>query len=722
MVSNTQLHKDIQKEKTKVETDSGLQCLLIIANFHGIAADAQQIKHAFAIHENETSFMDIQKISKQLGLRCRIASLKLPRLSKLRLPAILSTKENGFIVLAQASEDGKKFLIFDPLQSKPTPVTDQELMNVWTGKVILFAPKEQTDPQKTEFGIKWFIPALWKYKKLIIEILIASFLLNLFGLIAPLFTQVIIDKVLVHQGIATLNVLVIGLILIMLFEFVINLARNYVFTHTTSRIDITLGVKLFNHLFRLPLAYFENRRTGDTIARIRELENIRQFLTGTPLTAVLDLFFMVVYIVVMLYYSTSLTMVVVASIPLFILLSLIFIPLIKHRLEEKFQKGSDSQSYLVEAVSGIQTLKSFALEPLAQKKWENLQSSYIKSNFKLAILSGTAGSIGQLIQKMSTLAILWYGTHLVLQGSMSVGQLIAFQMLAGRVSDPVMRLVQMWQDFQQTGVSISKLKDIFSIQPEPSMSTTKATLPRINGQIKFEKVTFRYQANGPEILRNLSLDMDAGNIIGVVGRSGSGKSTLSKLIQRLYVPESGRILIDGVDLSMADPSWLRRQVGVVLQENYLFSGTIRENIAIHHPAATIEQIVNVAKLAGAHEFISELMEGYDAVVGERGTSLSGGQKQRVAIARALLSNPRILIFDEATSALDYESERIIQSNLKHICKGRTVIIIAHRLSTIMSANKIVVLDKGELVESGSHQQLMQAQGLYRYLYSQQERD
>lgn len=709
-----------QQEMQPKRIDTGLQCLLMIANFHGIAADSDQIKHAFAIHESTTSSIDIQKVSKQLGLKCKIATVKLNRLASLKLPAIVVTKSDEFFLLAKVNE--KEFLIYDPLKAKPSSLTLQEFEEKWNGKLILFAPKEQSNQQNSEFGIKWFVPALWKYKKLIFEILIASFLINLFGLISPLFTQVIIDKVLVHQGIATLNVLVIGLILIIIFEFTISLARNYVFTHTTSRIDINLGVKLFNHLFRLPLSYFENRRTGDTIARVRELENIRHFLTGTPLTAILDVLFIIVYLVVMLCYSTSLTLIVVSSIPLFIILSLIFIPLIKNRLEEKFQRGSDSQSYLVEAVSGIQTLKSFALEPLVQKKWETLQSNYIKSNFKLAILSGTAGSLSQLIQKISMLAILWYGTHLVLQGEISVGQLIAFQMLAGRVSDPVVRLIQMWQDFQQTGVSISKLKDIFSVQPEPSMSSTKAKLPRIHGRITFEKVTFRYHTNGPEILRNLSIHIDPGTIVGVVGRSGSGKSTLSKLIQRLYVPESGKVLIDGTDLSMTDPSWLRRQVGVVLQENYLFSGSIRENISIHHPAATIQEIVNVAKLAGAHEFISELMEGYDTMVGERGTSLSGGQKQRVAIARALLSNPRILIFDEATSALDYESERIIQSNLQHICKGRTVIIIAHRLSTIMSANKILVLDKGELVESGTHQQLIQTNGLYRHLYSQQERN
>ncbi|MEK6790383.1 MAG: type I secretion system permease/ATPase, partial [Deltaproteobacteria bacterium] len=500
---------------------------------------------------------------------------------------------------------------------------------------------------------------------------------------------------------------------------VLSILRTYVFTHTTSKIDVILGTRLFKHLLALPLRYFEVRRVGDTVARVRELENIRQFLTGSPLTSLLDVMFMALFIAVMFFYSVTLTLVALAVLPLFAVLSVLVTPMLRYRLDERFNRGADMQSYLVETVSGIQTVKSFALEPEAQKKWEGLLASYIRASFKTYQLSGIAGAIGQFISRASYLVILWVGAHLVMDGRLTVGQLIAFQMLSARVSDPILRLVQMWQDFQQTGISIKRLGDIFNTKPEPAVNATKARLPAIKGNIRLEAVRFRYRVDGSEVLRNITLDIEPGLTVGVVGRSGSGKSTLAKLIQRLYIPEAGRILIDGIDISLADPAWLRRQIGVVLQENFLFNASVRDNIAIHYSSARMADVIRVAQLAGAHDFILEMPEGYDTMVGEKGTALSGGQRQRIAIARALLMNPRILIFDEATSALDYESERIIQGNLSKICKGRTVVIIAHRLSTLRQAHKIIVVDKGELVESGSHEALIERKGLYHRLYSQQ---
>lgn len=702
------------------EATSGLHCLIMVARYHNIAADPEQIAHTFALDDSGMDALRIIKAARELGLKSRSAKVKYKRLTKLPLPAILEDQRGAFFVLAKI-KDGEA-LIFDPIYGKPSTLSKDELTAQWNSRILLFSPQEKEEEHNQKFGIRWFLPALWKHKRILAEVLIASLFLQLFGLISPMITQVIIDKVLVHNGVSTLNVLAIALLIITVFELILGISRTYIFTHTTSRVDITLGMKLFNHLFRLPLSYFENRKTGSTIARVRELENIRQFLTGAPFTSVLDALFIVVYIAVMFHYTPNLTFIVLGALPCFVLVSLIFRPMLRNRLEERFQHGSEQQSYMVEAVTGIQTIKSFALEPISQKRWEGLLAKYTKSSFKVAILSGTAGSIAQFIQKVTTLAILFYGTHLVLDGKLSVGQLVAFQMLAGRVSDPVLRLVQMWQDFQQTGMSIRKLGDIFSVKPEPALAVTKTRMPRIRGQIQFQNVAFRYKADGPQVIQDLSFGIAPGTIVGFVGRSGSGKSTISKLIQRLYVPESGKILIDGVDVSVADPSWLRRQVGVVMQENYLFSGTIRENIALHHPSADIKDVIRVAQLAGAHDFIVELSEGYDTVVGERGASLSGGQRQRIAIARALLGNPRILIFDEATSALDYESERIIQNNLQKICQGRTVIIIAHRLSTLRTASKIMVIDKGKLVEAGPHETLIKQKGLYQYLHKQQERD
>jgi subfamily B ATP-binding cassette protein HlyB/CyaB len=712
------------------DIDTGLSCLVMIAQFHGVAADAEQIRHGFAVGEDGMAALDILRAAKELGFKAKEVSVEYERLQRFPLPAIVEMKsavsdqpsvvsKKEYLIIAKAEAD--KLLILHPVENKPRMVKRDEFLAQWTGKIILIAHRGLKAFSEEAFGLKWFLPSIWKYRKSLSEALVASLVLQIFALVTPIFTQVVIDKVLVHRGLTTLDVLAIGLAAIALFEAVLSALRTYVFTHTTSKIDVILGARLFRHLLALPLRYFEVRRVGDTVARVRELEHIRQFLTGSPLTSLLDVMFMALFIAVMFFYSVTLTLVALAVLPLFAVLSVLVTPMLRHRLDERFNRGADAQSYLVETVSGIQTVKSFALEPEAQKKWEGLLASYIRASFKTYQLSGIAGAIGQFINRISYLVILWVGAHLVMDGKLTVGQLIAFQMLSARVSDPVLRLVQMWQDFQQTGISIKRLGDIFNTKPEPSVNATKARLPAIKGSIRLEAVRFRYRVDGAEVLRNITLDIAPGLTVGVVGRSGSGKSTLAKLIQRLYIPEAGRILIDGIDISLADPAWLRRQIGVVLQENFLFNLSVRDNIAIHYPSARMADVIRVAGLAGAHEFILELPEGYDTMVGEKGTALSGGQRQRIAIARALLMNPRILIFDEATSALDYESERIIQGNLSGICRGRTVVIIAHRLSTLRHAHRIIVVDKGELVESGSHNDLLERKGLYHHLYSQQER-
>lgn len=703
-------------EAVQPKIDTGLSCLAMIARFHGVAVDPAQIKHAFAITANGMGRLDLLRAAKELGFKAKSVATPFERLPKLVFPAIAETIRGEFIILAKA--ESEKILIFDPRENRPKTLGKNEFLGLWQGIVILMTQRG-SGLREDAFNLKWFVPAVWKYRNPITEVLVASLVLQIFALVTPIFTQVIIDKVLVHRGLTTLDVLAAGLLAIALFESLLSMLRTYVFTHTTSRIDITLGVKLFKHLLALPLGYFEVRRVGDTIARVKELESIRQFLTGAPLTSVLDITFIVVFIVVMFFYSVTLTLISLAALPLFAALSFGVTPIIRHRLDERFNCGADAQSYLVEAVSGVQTIKSFALEPETQKKWEGFFAKYIVASFRTYILSGTAGALAQLINRASYLVILWVGAHLVIDGELSVGQLIAFQMLSGRVSDPVMRLVNMWQDFQQAGLSVRRLGDILNTKPEPSVNASKTRLPTVKGHIKFDGVRFRYRPDGPEILRNMNFEIQPGLTVGIVGRSGSGKSTLAKLIQRLYIPEAGRILVDGVDISMVDPAWLRRQIGVVLQENFLFNLSVRDNIAIHNPSIDMADIITVSQLAGAHGFILDLPEGYDTVVGEKGTALSGGQRQRIAIARALLTNPRLLIFDEATSALDYESERVIQDNMKKICHGRTVIIIAHRLSTLRNADYIIVIDKGELIESGSHKELFASTGLYNHLYKQQ---
>jgi len=605
-------------------------------------------------------------------------------------------------------------------KTQPEIKSSNELLEIWDGTAIIINKKGILD-REAIFSFKWFIPTILKFKKEFIQVLIAVFTVQILGILTPVMTQVIVDKVLVHNSISTLNVLTIGIVIVYIYDLAISLAKNYVFTHTTNRIDVMLSYKLFKHLFALPLKYFESRRVGETVARVRELDSIRNFLTGTPLSSMIDLIFIIVYIVVLFLYSPSLTVIVLLSIPIYAVLSAIVTPLFKKRLDEKFETGANTQSFLVESITGVQTVKAFSLEQKFEKKWGELQSDYVRASYRTSMVSATAGTTGQFIQKIFDLLILFFGAKAVMDGNFTVGQLVAFRMLSGRVSGPVLRLVQLWQEYQQASLSVKRIGDIFNTATEPVLDTNQTSLPRINGKIEFDKVRFRYNPEGAEIIKGMSFDIKPGTIVGVVGRSGSGKSTISKLIQRLYIPEGGKISIDGMDISLVNPAMLRTQIGVVLQENFMFNGSVAENISIHYPTASLEQIINSAKIAGAHDFILELPNGYNTIIGEKGMGLSGGQKQRVAIARAILANPRILIFDEATSALDYESESIIQNNLKEICKGRTVLIIAHRLSTLKDAEKIMVVDKGSLVEYDTHENLMLKKGLYFYLYNQQKR-
>ncbi len=700
------------------EVDTGLACLVMMARLHNVAASPEQIKHEYSVNGKPLGRGEILLAARKLKLKAKMVKTKYDRLIQTPLPAIACDKDGSFFIMGKVDKD--KVLIQDPRQQRPIILTEQELFERWTGELILMRSQASIASELTRFDFTWFIPAIVKYRKLIGEVLLASFVLQLFALLTPLFFQVVMDKVLVHRSLTTLDVIAIGLLAIMIFESLLSGLRSYVFAHTTSRIDVELGSKLFRHLVTLPLAYFQARRVGDSVARVRELENIRSFLTGNAITVVLDILFSFVFIAVMLFYSGWLTLVVILSLPLYFAVSLLITPILRARLQESFNRGAENQAFLVETINGIDTLKAMAVEPQITRKWDNQLASYVAASFKTRTLSTIANESVGFIGKLVTVCTLWLGAQLVITGHLTVGQLIAFNMLAGRVAQPIMRLAQLWTNFQQTGVSIQRLGDILNSKTE--LAQTAATpLPTIQGKVEFDQVIFRYRPDGSEVLRGVSLVIQPGEVIGIVGRSGSGKSTLTRLLQRLYVPERGRVLVDGTDLALADVSSLRRQIGVVLQDNMLFNRSIRENIALIDPGAPLELVIQAAKMAGAHDFILELPEGYDTMVGEHGASLSGGQRQRIAIARALIGNPRILIFDEATSALDYESESIIQRNMKVICKGRTVIIIAHRLSAVRDANRIIVMEKGQIVEQGSHSELLQlTDGHYRKLHQLQQ--
>jgi subfamily B ATP-binding cassette protein HlyB/CyaB len=698
-----------------------LQALCVLARLHHCAGDPAQLRHALGrTHSEDITPSDLLQAAGMLGLRAKRVRSQPGRLALTPLPALALMADGSVALLAQC--DGQRVLLQQfTARGQGMPVIEplDTFAGQWAGELILVTSRATLAGELARFDFSWFVPSLVRHRKLLGEVLLVSAFLQLFALVSPLFFQVVMDKVLVHRGMNTLHVLVVGLVAVMLFESTLSVLRAYVFSHTTSRIDVELGSRLYRHLLHLPLAYFEARRVGDSVARVRELENIRSFLTGNALTLVLDVAFSVVFIAVMLLYSVPLTLIVLASLPLYALLSAAVVPVLRMRLDEKFARGAENQALLVESITGVQTLKAGALEPVFARRWDQQLAAYVAASFRTQTLATAAHEGVGLIGKLVSAAVLWFGAQAVMDQQLTVGMFVAFTMLANRVATPIMRMAQMWSDFQQTGLSVRRLGDILNTRTEVPPSQA-AQLPPLQGRITLDNVHFRYKPDAPLVLQAVNLELQPGEVVGIIGRSGSGKSTLSKLIQRLYVPEQGRVLVDGTDIALIDAAQLRRQVGVVLQDNVLFNRSVRENIAIADPAAPPQAVLHVAQLAGAHDFISELPQGYDTLVGEHGTGLSGGQRQRIAIARALFTNPRILILDEATSALDYESEAILQRNMAAICQGRTVIIIAHRLSAVRQAHRILAMDRGRVVQAGSHDALLQQGGLYAHLWSLQE--
>ena len=698
-----------------------LACFVLLAKFLGVPADPAQIAHDRGRGDDPYHLEDLARIAKRLGLTARLRGTEMSGMAKLPLPALVETKDDGTVILLKIEDAtaNPRYLVQRGDAERPEIWSGAEASERMSGRVLLLTSREKMVGDSRPFNIGWFIPALVRYRKPLRDVLIASFFLQLMGLVSPIFFQLVIDKVLVHQSMTTLDVLAFGLAVVLIFETLMSGLRNWLFAHTTNRVDSELSARMFRHLLNLPLSYFEARRVGDSIARVRELESIREFLTSNAVTVVIDLFFTIVFFAVMYLYSPLLTLIVLLSIPCYILISVLISPTLRTKLEEKFQRGAENQSFLVESVTGIGTLKAMAVEPQMRDRWEKLFAGYTNTGFDVAKLANWGSHLIQLVSKLTTVAILYFGAKAVIAGDLTVGSLVAFNMLSGRVAAPILRLSQLWQDFQQVRISVERLGDVLNSPAEPEYNPNRASLPPIAGAVQFDKVRFRYRPDAPEALRGVSLDIGAGEMLGIVGPSGSGKSTLTKLVQRLYVPEQGRVLIDGVDLALVDPPWLRRQVGVVLQENILFNRTVRENIALGDPTRPMDAVIDAAKLAGAHEFILELNHGYDTVIDERGGNLSGGQRQRMAIARALINDPRILILDEATSALDAESEEIIQHNLARIATGRTVIIIAHRLSAVRQCHRIITVEAGEVTETGTHAELLRAGGRYAQLLAKQ---
>jgi ATP-binding cassette, subfamily B, bacterial HlyB/CyaB len=699
--------------------DSGLSALCLVAGYYRIAAQPDVLSKQLALGQKARPD-DILRAARLIGLKARrVSRICERRLNGLPTPAIAYMASGGFAILTGSNTTGLVRLAH-PATMKTEEVEPAELLKRTGGNFILLQRKFLgTGTSAAGFGFRWFLPSIWRYRRSLGHVLIASLFIQLFALVTPLFFQVVVDKVLAHRSYSTLTVLVVGLVVIGLFDVILQYLRTYALSHTTSRIDVELGRRLFRHLLNLPLSYFETRAAGQTVARMRELETIREFLTGQGLFSGLDLIFTFVFIAVLFAYSTTLAWIVVASIPFYIAIGFLIRPFLRERIDEKFDRGAYSQQLLVESVVGMQTLKASATEPVVASQWEERLAAYVRSSFAANMLAAKGQNAIQYVSKLTSAVLLLFGAQAVIDGSLSVGALVAFNMIAGQVAQPILRLSQLWQDFQQVQISVSRLADILNAPPEPR-PTQPVSLPKPRGAVSFKHVSFRYSQNGPEVLKTIDLDVLPGEVIGIVGPSGSGKSTLTKLMQRFYIPNSGQVFIDGQDIAQVDPAWLRSHVGVVLQENLLFNRTIHDNIALSNPAMSREAVINLARLSGADEFIVKLPNGYETMIEERGANLSGGQRQRIAIARALSTNPPMLILDEATSALDYDSERIVLANMRQIVRGRTVIIIAHRLATVRACNRIFGMSEGRIVEVGSHDQLLaRKDGLYARLWALQ---
>ncbi|MFH7028972.1 MAG: peptidase domain-containing ABC transporter [Heteroscytonema crispum UTEX LB 1556] len=699
--------------------DCGSACLVMIGNYWGKHFSVNRLRDMTNVNRSGASLRALASAAETLGFASRPVKATLDKLAEQSLPAIAHWEGKHFIVVYEITK--KRVIVCDPAIGQRS-LTKSEFSKGWTGYALLLQPTSLLKDAKAESAGFWkFFELIKPHYRVLIEVFLASVLMQLFGLVTPVFTQLLLDRVLVQRSVATLNAVGMGMIVFGLFSIAMNGVRQYLLDHTANRVSLSLLVGFIKHTFRLPLSYFESRYVGDIVSRIQENQKIQRFLTGQTLSIMLDMLTLVVYLAMMFSYSWRMALFVLCTVPPFFILALASTNILRRISREIFNAGAEENSYLIESLTGIRTVRSLSIEQTVRWRWEELLNNLVKKGFNAQIIGNRLQIISGIIQTFVNTGLMWFGAWQVIQGDLTVGQLIAFNMLVGNVLSPFQRLSLLWNELQEIVISTERINDVLEAEPEEDLhNKPRKTLGKIDGNIRFSNVTFRYHPESEtNVLENVSFEIQPEQMVAVVGRSGSGKTTLSKLILGLYPPTDGKVLIDGHDIGSVSLRSLRSQIGVVDQDTFLFGGTIRQNISIAHPEASLEEIIQAAKFAGADEFIQQLPMGYESQIGEGGGMLSGGQRQRLAIARALMGNPRLLLFDEATSHLDSESERIIQNNLKTILKGRTSVIIAHRLSTVRNADLILVLDRGVLVESGTHDELIAKQGHYYYLNQQQ---
>ncbi len=725
-ISNEKIGQYNPQRKFKIIKGQGpiresLACLQMLANELELPYKGDSIekilRDTIRVNQRPTLHL-LGGITSGMGLYATIVKVDTKMAHRILAPALIQWKESFALVKDSQSNSLE---IISPNEGEISLNQEQVEESFEQGyvEVLLLEKNEQTPDKK--FGLQWFLPSINKFRGSLTQVLLASAVVQLFGLANPLMIQVIIDKVISQRSMDTLQILGVALVVVTLIGSAISSLRTFLFTETTNRIDTRLGAEVIDHLLRLPLNYFDQRPVGELGSRVAELEKIRNFLTGQALTTILDSLFSIIYIVIMVVYSWLLTLIALGVVPIQMLITLIGAPLIRRQIREIAQENAKTQSHLVEVLTGIQTVKAQNVENISRWKWQELYGSYISKTFQKTIVSTGLGETSKVLQELSQLIVLWIGARLVLEGQLSLGQLIAFRIISGYVTQPLLRLSTIWQNIQELRVSFERLGDIIDFPKESSEAEKqKIPLPTLKGNVEFRNLTFTFSRGQPDILSKINLKIKEGQFVGIVGQSGSGKSTLMKLLPRLYKPDIGKILIDGYDIDKVELYSLRRQIGIVPQEPLLFAGSVNDNIALTDPEATSDEIVEASKIASAHDFIMSLDEGYSTNIGERGAGLSGGQKQRIAIARTLLSKPKLLIMDEATSALDYETERKVCEGIRKSSKGSTVFFITHRLSTVRNSDLIIMLQDGYIAEQGTHKQLMDLKGRYFALYRQQE--